>query len=457
MKYFNTFSLILLLLLVGCDDAINVDPADEIVESNAITNVEDVGDAVIGVYSRASMTSAIYFSSLFTDELVIAPENNGQGIQTHTWSITSGNGEANGIYASYSLLINRANRVLEAMDAISPQTTDEENLLKRYRGELLALRAWAHFTLATYFSPSFQADALAVPYIDYVVVLQKPKRDTWGTVMDGVRSDLDMAETLIPESFSDVNYMTLDAITALRSRIALYTQNYDQAISLSSELISKYSLPSKTEFSAIWTDESNSGQIFKLARVTGDGAIGQLFNPNQSLVYFNPSTKLLDSYQEGDVRLTTYFDENNRIVKYPGTEGEIGLNDIKVFRVSEQYLIRAEAALRKSSPDIQSAQDDFNTLRRNRISGYEDAEFTTSSSALTMVMAERFREMPYEAQRFLDLKRTNMPVDRQGGDCESLAADACFLEADSYLWALPIPQSEIFVSDVEQNPGYSGN
>lgn len=457
MKNIKIFFLFATLLLAwGCEDAINVDPADEIVESNAITNVREAGEAVIGVYATLTKTNAIYWNALFTDELVIADGNNGQGIQTHTWSITSGNGESAGIYAGYSTTINRANRVLVAIEGLAPVNDEEAALLDRYRGELLAIRGWAHFSMAVYFTPDLNdPNSLSVPYVDYVVILQTPNRNTWGEVQEGIQADLDAAESLIPNSYDQVYMFTVDAITALRARLALYTRDYASAISYSTELINKYSLPSIEEFPLIWTDETIEGQIFKLARVTGDGAVGQLFNPSPSLTYFNPSEKILEAYQEDDIREDVFFDARNRIVKYPGTTSVIGLNDIKVFRISEQYLIRAEANLRKSSPDVDAAQEDYNALRANRIVDYVDEDFTTSAAALELVMEERFRELAYEGHRFLDLKRTNSPVIRLSEDCEDLAADACSLEASSYLWALPIPQSEIFVNDeMEQNTGY---
>ncbi len=443
-------------MIWGCNDAIDIAPADEIVESNAITSVSEAGEAVLGVYATATNTNPIYWNALFTDELVISPGNNGQGIQTHTWSINSGNGESAGIYNSFSVTINRANRVLKAMESLTPDGPEEEEELAGYKAQMLALRGWAHFSMATYFTTSFtDMDALAVPYVDYVVVLETPNRNTWGELLAGVKSDLDEAEALFPSSTNSVFFMSPDAITALRARIALYTQDYTEAVAQSTKLINKYTLPSISEYPLIWTDESMVGQIFKLARVVGDGAVGQLFNPSPQLTYFNPSTKILEAYQEGDVRTSVFFDDLNRIVKYPGTESEIGLNDVKIFRVSEQYLIRAEANLRKSSPDVAAAQADYNKLRRNRIAGYEDETFTTTSSSIDLVMLERYRELAYEGHRFLDLKRTNSALVRNPADCESLAADACSLEATSYLWALPIPQSEIFVNDeMQQNPGY---
>lgn len=443
-------------MLWSCNDAIDIAPADEIVESVAITNVSEAGEAVIGVYATVTNASPVYWNALFTDELVISAGNNGQGIQTHTWSINSGNGESAGIYASFSTTINRANRVLKAMESLTAENPEEEDQLASYKAQMLALRGWAHFSMATYFTTSFtDMSALAVPYVDYVVVLETPNRNTWGELLDGVRSDLDRAEGLFPSSTTNVNFISPDAITALRSRIALYTGDYNEAVTQSTKLINKYTLPSISEYPLIWTDESMVGQIFKLARVVGDGAIGQLFNPSPQLTYFNPSTKILETYQEGDVRTSVFFDELNRIVKYPGTESEIGLNDVKIFRVSEQYLIRAEANLRKATPDLMAAQADYNKLRRNRIADYEDETFTTTASSIDLVILERFRELAYEGHRFLDLKRTNAPLVRNSEDCESLAADACSLEASSYLWALPIPQSEIFVNDeMQQNPGY---
>lgn len=460
-KLKNNVRTFVMVLMVGmafssCNDAIDVGPDDEIVESNAITNVDDVASATIGVYGTLAANNAIYWNSLFTDELKLPDSNNGQGIQVHTWSITTSDGTAAGIFGNYFTTINRANRVLQAIPLVVPANAEEAALLDRYKGELLAIRGWAHFTLMTFFSTSYtDGSALAIPYLDYVVVLEKPARNTVDEVYTGIANDLTLARELIPDSFTDNIFFTRNAITALEARIALYKKDYATAISKSSQLISQYPLATIANYPLIWQDANDTENIFKLARVVGDGAVGQLYNPNQTLIYWLASDKLTASYEPNDIRFNTFIQASDqKILKYPGDASTVGLNDIKLFRVSEQYFIRAEAYANTSQ--IALAAADINTLRANRITGAVPLTFSGQTDAIDKILEERFRELPFEGHRFFDLKRNGMSVDRSDSDCTILAADACTLSNSSFLFTLPIPQGEIFTNtNMQQNPGYN--
>lgn len=451
---------VLMFTLVGftsCEDAYEIDPADEIVESNAITNLSDVQSALIGAYSTMGANTSVYWNSLFTDELQLPSSNNGQGIQVHTWSINSDNGEASGLYSSYYTTISRLNRVLEAIPNIEVEAGEEEEL-NGYKGELLAMRAWAHFKLFSFFSTSYtDGSALSVPYVDYVAVLEKPARNTVDEVLAGISADLTAARTLIPASATDNTFFTRNAVLALEARIALYTEDYPTAADKASQLISQYSLSSIASYPNLWVDADDSENIFKLARVIGDGAVGQLFSPSDALIYWVASDKLMESYDANDVRLSSFFGDGttaNRVMKYPGDASAFGLNDIKEFRISEQYLIRAEALANMAQLDLAAA--DLNALRTNRINGVAPISFTGLVDAMDKILEERYREFAFEAHRFFDLKRTDSGVSRQSSDCDILQATACDMPDTDYRFSLPIPQSEIFANpNAVQNPGYN--
>jgi len=448
-------AVIAIFTLFACDDAINVDPADEILESNAITSMEDLELAVVGVYGTVPGIGNVSWNSRFTDELQITTDNNGQGVQVHTWSINSSTTEAEGLFDSYYLPINRANRVLSAISGVPAGNLEEELLKERYRGELLALRGWLHFKLLTFFSPSYSdANALAIPYINYSVVLELPARNTVGEVLTSIGEDLSTAKSLLPITFNTNTFFTKDAVTALQSRVALYSGDNTTAISLSTELIGSYPISTIGDYASIWNDTSDTEVIFKLARVAGDGAIGQIFNPNSALTYFVASDKLFNTYTDDDVRKFVFHIDGTKINKYPAITPDIGLNHIKVFRVSEQYLIRAEAYAKSSVFDL--AQADLNMLRSNRILSGGALTITNITEAMDAVLNERYLEFAYEGHRYFDLKRTGSDINRDATDCDILAADACVLMNSDYRFTLPIPQSEIFVnSNMEQNPGYT--
>ena len=91
--------------------------------------------------------------------------------------------------------------------------------------------------------------------------------------------------------------------------------------------------------------------------------------------------------------------------KYPGRDGQIYVNNAKVFRLSEVYLIAAEAALKTNNPDAREYIDD---LRKERISGYVDG--TTTNVTLDDILTERRLELNGEGHMAWDMWRNGKSV-----------------------------------------------
>jgi hypothetical protein len=67
-------------------------------------------------------------------------------------------------------------------------------------------------------------------------------------------------------------------------------------------------------------------------------------------------------------------------------------------------------------------------------------------------MDERFKELCFEGFRFFDLKRNNLPVQRNASDA---SPDWQTLSASSYRFVLPIPNAELLANpNMVQNSGY---
>lgn len=117
---------------------------------------------------------------------------------------------------------------------------------------------------------------------------------------------------------------------------------------------------------------------------------------------------------------------------------------LMVFRLAEQYLIRAEASAQQQQPA--QALDDLNALRRRAglpdLSGVSDPD-----DLLTLVLTERQHELFAEStHRFFDLKRTG----RLDG-VQSVIKPAWKTTGA----LLPIPRSDLKVNvHLTQNPGY---
>ena len=467
MKNIFKFLFLVGILFTSCEDAYNVAPDDEILEANAITSVADLEKAALGVYGFISGSNLINYSSRFTDDLRLPADNRGQGVQVHTWNITAGNGTTTSLWSSLYNVISRANRVLNVIDGISANTPEEELSKSRIKAECIGLRAMCHFDLLRAFAESYEDSnsVLGVPNINSVVVFEQPSRNTVAENYAFINSDIEMAMGMLDASFTDNTRLTTTALSALKARVALYQGQYETAISSATDVIGAVALATTTEYVDIWTDASDAEVIFKLKRTTGDGAVGTIFQDTNGDIFFFMSDSMLNhvfdnSTGANDPRFGTMLDLPNSsfeepvVGKYLGTDANPGLNDIKIFRGSELYLIRAEAYARSGQLDMAAA--DMTTLRaaRGAATATSYAGQTVQSILTDIIEIERRLELGYEGQRYFDMRRQGLTISRSETDCAA-AAGACSLSSDDFKWIMPIPQAELFANEnMTQNTGY---
>jgi hypothetical protein len=146
------------------------------------------------------------------------------------------------------------------------------------------------------------------------------------------------------------------------------------------------------------------------------------------------------------------------IQKYPGSEGQPLMNDLKIFRSSEMYLIRAEAAVAGGSLD--DAAELIKDIRDARF-GTDTAlpSYGSATEAYAAILDERRVELAFEGHRYLDLKRlgsrASQGVLKDAIDCAFNGA--CTLSAADYRFTMPLPIVEFNANPglrEQQNPGY---
>ena len=347
------------VLFVSCDDAINIGPKDEITDSNAITTMEQLRLATTGVYGSIGGQSFIEWSAYFTDECRKAPTNRGSGVQVHTWSVNTATDEPESYYAGLYGTINSANTVLSKMDNVPAISEQEKKEKEKIYAELIAIRAIAHFDLLRFFATSYtDPNALAVPIVDKVIVFEKLPRNTVGEVMAFVKRDMEEAYNTLTEvgNNEDITRITPLAVQALRARIALYSKEYEDAITFSTEVINAVplvetevvnnitKLKTPQDYIDIWADINDTELVYKLKRVSGNASIGQVFQGENRDVFYNVSYDLFSKFQSNDVRRRVgalieagSTQSNWKVGKYSGPATDYGLADIKVVRVAEMY------------------------------------------------------------------------------------------------------------------------
>lgn len=459
-KILNLFSLsgFFILLFASCNKELELKPIDDIDATKAFNSVADLRKGVLGVYATNSDINRIYIGSILADEAKISFENRGQGQFEFKWQYSASESSQNADFAQYYEMIDNLHRVLAAIDGVPAANADEEAEKRKIKAELIALRGVAHFELLTRFMPpGYDAGALGVPIMLKSDLLGKPTRNTVGEVMAQIEADLQTGrdEALIPDASPDYLSISQAAIAAYQARAALLRQDWPKAASYASEAItlSGATIISFDNYPFYWQDADESETIWKYRN---NSAPQLLWRDNNGDVFFEPSDKLKNTYDKDyDIRFFTFFsadaNDTSIVIKYPGGPVAPQINDLKLIRVSEMYLIRAEAYA--ESNNLDGAAADYNELRRQRIYDYADESFATREDAINKIMAERFRELCFEGFRFFDLKRRNLPVNRDESDVQSTAWQN--LQANDFRWALPIPQDEIFANkNMVQNPGY---
>lgn len=474
-KLLIIYSAVCLFALQSCSDATDILPVDQVAAEGALNTPEDVELALSGAFNAYNPQLLIQFSSRFADDLRIGGNSGGQGIGEHNQTLNSGTGIVAATYSSYYTVINRSNRVLDAADklGVSTLSSDQQARLREIKGQAFALRALAHFDLLSVFATDFNENTAGVPYIDFIVTLELPGRNTVGEVFTGILSDLNEAQSLI--TGIDKKFFTVNFITALRSKIALFRNDYQQAIDQANDVIANIPLANRDQYLNMYLDRDDTEVIFEASRTISDGRPGGLFYfTGTGGAFFEMSFGLFSELDPADVRFDVLVDDDEDggaidpvsdppttifIKKYPGREGQFGLNDIKMYRIAEQYLIKAEAQAKLGALD--QAAGTIDILRDARYGTDQPTpSYGTLEEAIEDILLERRIELAYEGHRYIDIRRlrtiTGEGIVRNDADCGG--ATPCLLPASSFKFTLPIPQGEIDVNpNVTQNPGYNGN
>ncbi len=458
-KLRNVFAILcLMFVFTSCKKELELRPTDAIDISKAFLSVRDVEQGLLGVYGSNNQTNKIYIGSILADETKISNENRGQGQFEFKWQYSSGTGGVTAAYRQYFTMIDRIHKVIDGMSNVTPTTSDETNQMARIRGELFALRGIANFeSLINVMPPGYDANALGIAIVTKSCLECTPSRNKVGEVIAQIEADLALAkaEANIPTAPSDPLRLSKAAISGYQARVALLKKDWPAAITFASDAITQSgkTLSASNAFAAYWKDENENETILKYRNQTSPVLLWRDTNGD---VFFEPSDKLKGLFNRiNDIRFSTYFSasgsDTSIVDKYKGSSFGATINDLKIIRLSELYLIRAEAYAETNALSL--AANDLNILRTARINGYVPETFTTSSTAIAAILAEKNKELCFEGFRYYDLKRKNLPINRLATDVQSNTWQN--LNANDYRFTLPIPQNAIDANpNTQQNPNY---
>lgn len=454
---------VILLGGAGCKKGLDLRPTDTVTGEVAFNSVAALQKGLNTVYARyaAGRVNSIFASSITSDEVKFGPDNGGTGQLGFRLQYTSDqtSAEVLAMFPSNYQTIDMANRVLAAMENVTPADAAEASQRNYIQGQLLALRGMSHFELLEAYARRYDpADPLGVPVVLESCISCEPARNSVGEVIAQVEKDLNDGKALMPAaSAAGYNDLALNqlSVTAYQARVALYKREWQRAADFATTVITSGIKPlvSGTAFSNIWTD-ANTNEILFRSRFENNAALGSNWTQTNGSIIFSPSDKLTALYSANDIRATAYIGTTSRgrvVRKFFQSSRGGSIVDLKGIRTAEMYLIRAEA--RAELNDLAGAAADINTLRTARITGYTPITYADKTTAIDDILLERFKELAFEGFRFYDLKRRGVSLQRNASDVDSPLWQT--LAAGNFRFAYPIPAQEILANrKMIQNPGY---
>lgn len=500
IRKFKTY-ILMAFLLFGATSCLDKYPDDAVLPEKAINTVDEADQAVIGIYS-SFMSSALY-----SGYLTLLPDIQADlayGINGSTnifgdiwrWNILSNNTEITAVYADLYTVITRCNFLLDNVDKVRANTTNDDDLnrLEQYCGEAHFARALAYSELVRLFckayeSPEDAASLLGVVLVSHYNTDEPMRRSSLEASYRFVLDDLDQAADYLKleENFNGTLYNTTYfneyTIYALRARVALYMKDYEEAIKYSGKVIESgyYLLSSASKeysdgisyYQYMWAYDNSTEIIWKVGFTSNayGSALGTIFfnyDYRSMKPDYVPAQWVLNLYDGNDLRSAAFFKNYTTghshgltwplLVKYFGNPQftELGIlhtNMPKVFRLSEQYLIRAEAYCRKESPEYGKAASDISALRSARYKSGSTSVSINKDNADKIIEEERVKELYMEGFRLTDLKRWHKGFTRTPQSQSLDNGSRLKIESDNPLFVWPIPQHELESpgADIEPN------
>lgn len=464
MKFRYITIISLFLITLSCEEFIEVEvPNHKIVSETVFSNNETANSAVVGIlnelfkadFSNGSFRSVTMLAGLSADNFQTTALV--QKLNEFSENEISINNSYNlELWASAYNIIYMCNAVLEGLSV-------SDGVSMQMKGKLMAetqfVRAFVYFYLVNLYG-----DVPIVKSTDYrknALAVRSDLNEIYNLIID----DLNKAVEVLGGTYENEERLRPNRFTALAllARVYLYREDWERAEKCSSQVIA-----STENFMLLNNlDEvflSNSREAIWQISPAGNGALSFITNEARIFILTSPppnsqqpvalSSEFIESFYDDDLRKDIWIGQyhtENGVYHYPSKYKNNIQEEITeynmVLRVSEQYLIRAEAYAQQGK--IQEAVADLNNIRRRA-----NLELISSNlpsigqkALIDSIRVEKNKELFSEwGHRWLDLKRA-----RKASNILSNIKSS-WQETDLLY---PIPEEEMHKNpNLTQNNGY---
>ncbi|WP_035561416.1 RagB/SusD family nutrient uptake outer membrane protein [Hymenobacter sp. IS2118] len=391
--------------LAGCNGKLDVEPIDRVRAEKALLTSADVEAALVGSYSALSSNRLYAGYIQFLAELL---GDNGDIAFVGTFTqprefiqktILVGNTFAAATWIDAYNAINGTNNVLANKDKV---VAVRQN---RVEAEAKFIRASLYFELVRLYGRDWNdgnpQTNLGVPLVLTptlaVTEASRVPRNTVAEVYAQVIADLVDAEAKLPAG--NGFFATKGAAAAMLARVYLQQGRFAEARDAANRVIASNRYDLTNSFAEEFETTTNTSEdIFAIQITSQDGL-------NDLNTYYSGS-------QRGDIEVSDDFinlygatDERGEFFDDVYTlKFDEQYSNVKLIRLAEMYLIRAEGNVRLGTSVGDTPLADLNLVRARA------GAAPLASATLNAVLLERRLELAFEGFRIHDLKRLKQNV-----------------------------------------------
>ena len=476
MKKILVFILTITLFASCGEDFLDLSPKDRANINDFYASESDFEVALIGAYGT-------FMGSRFADQLpmffdmrsdnAFALGNFGIHFSVHEFTLDANSGLVAGFYDYAYRGIQAANAIVDRIDGVEMNDAVRDRL----KGEALFIRALEYFYLVQIYGdvPLILSETSGANLEEAQQVARTPVSQVYSQII----SDLEEAETLLPDEFDTPNRASASSVKTLLGKVHLFLGNNSEAAAKLAEVIGEFSL--LTDYAELFGpgNSRNSESIFAIEHIggpdgTGSGLAFQMNPSGTTLGGFNIVNQAF--YAEENLRLSYTTNDSVRrdmtaqaFEALPGDEsGEDtvfycrkyvddglfnernGSNTTYIFRYADVLLMRAEALNETGYVADGEAFAHLNEVRlRAGLEALNATDLPDQASFKDAVFDERRLELAFEGHRFTDLIR-------KGDVIDVINAYHPLTQIGPNDLLYPIPENEVLGNPdvIIQNPGY---
>jgi SusD family. len=455
--YLIVFTALLLIGSTGCTNWLDTKPESQVVLEDYWKTESEV-DAVLASCYKSLTESDVIVRMICWGELRSDNMTSGATYVYDVNHMMEGDLKPSNYLCTWSAfykVINYCNTVLYyAPSVVAKDENFTQTDLHHVQSEALTIRSLCYFYLVRAFKEvPWIEDASVDDTQNYAI-----KKSTERELLDHIISDLKTAQQYARTDFGTAAYnkgrITLNTVNSLLADVYLWDQQYDNCIDACNKVLTDKQLKLVSDdnmYSSVFASGNSSESIFEMQ-----------FSDNQSINYpvrymFGysalpygwvsfPTTLMYDPYSQttvngayspfnyqspvestNDIRskefinILSSINGKYYIFKYAGIRVDLDISGKPTaynyrsttpnwiaYRLSDIYLMRAEALVEQGSQNYHEALKMVNTtyLRSNPTAdSLQMQNYTSQSNMEDLVLRERQREFLFEGKRWFDLVR----------------------------------------------------